>query len=74
MAKRSTNVTIEVSKNDKPYFFSVPYGVSFAEAYDAALEVLTEIGAMAKEAAELAKPQVEHAPVEPEVVERVDQQ
>ncbi len=49
-------VQIEVERNDRKYTFSMPVGVSYGEAYDAAFEVLQKTVELAQKAAESTRP------------------
>lgn len=49
-------VVIEVDKNDKKYTFSMPTGVSYGEAYDAAFDVLQKTVELAQKAADSTRP------------------
>ena len=57
MAIIKSFVTVEVEKNDKTFLFLMPVGAPLGEAYDAAFEVLQELVARSKEAADSVKQQ-----------------
>lgn len=48
-------VTVEVTKNDRLYTFTMPVGSPFGEAYDVAYEILLKIADLAREGALSAK-------------------
>ncbi len=48
-------VTIEITKNDRLYTFTMPVGAPFGEAYDVSYEVLLKIAELAKDGALSAK-------------------
>lgn len=47
---KSLRIALTVIKEDKEYTFSMPYGASHGEAYDACYEVLKELIVMAQDA------------------------
>jgi hypothetical protein len=49
-------VSLEVTKGDYTFIFSMPVGASLGSAYDAAFDVLTEITKMTKEATDKSAP------------------
>lgn len=49
---------IEIEKNDHKFQFSMPAGVSYGEAYDAAFKVLHQVLEMAKNVADQASPEL----------------
>ena len=49
-------VYLEITKNERTYYFYMPVGAPFGEAYDAAFEALTSITELAKQAADNARP------------------
>lgn len=48
-------VKLKIDKNEKPFYFEMPIGAPFGEAYDAAFDFLQEIIRMSKDAADRAK-------------------
>ncbi len=45
-------VQLEIVKNEKSYILSVPFGSSYQESYDAAIEIANNIVQLSKEAQE----------------------
>lgn len=52
---QKTYVQLEIIKNDKSYIFSVPFGSSYQDCYDAAIEISNNIVQISKEAQEQAE-------------------
>lgn len=55
----TNRVDLSIEKNGRTYFFSMPAGVSFGEAYDVAFGVLNELLKLSQKAAENLKPKKE---------------
>lgn len=52
----TSNVILEVTKNERKYRFEMPVGAPFGECYDAAFEVLNKVSELAKQASDKMKP------------------
>lgn len=63
-----TYITLEITKEDRSYVMSVPFGAAFQEAHDVTQEFAAGIIEMAKQAEEQQKAQQTKTEVEPEIV------
>jgi len=66
MANILSIVVVEVVKNDRPYRFEVPFGVSYQDAQAAGLEVVEALKEMERQAIEAEEKRKQE---QPEVVE-----
>jgi hypothetical protein len=63
------HITLTTTKGDATFTFHIPVGTTWGNAVDAAYEILTEVGAMAKKSMEQMKPTEDAAAIEPTLVE-----
>jgi len=50
-----TYVALEVEKNGHTYYFHMPVGVNYGEAYDASFAILEDVLALSKQAVDAAR-------------------
>lgn len=62
-------IVITTTKGDANFSFHIPVGTTWGNAVDAAYEILSEVGNMAKQSMEQSKPASPEIPLEPTLVE-----
>lgn len=63
------HITLTTTKGDATFTFLIPVGTTWGNAVDAAYEILTEVGTMAKKSIDQSKPASNDVPMEPTLVE-----
>jgi hypothetical protein len=63
------HITLTTTKGDATFTFHIPVGTTWGNAVDAAYDILTEVGNMAKKSMEQMKPASNDEAIEPTIVE-----